>query len=165
MALVNKPTASLKISFRDESGSNSSTIIHVPFATSATAALAAGVALAATLPALTDAVVTGFGLTYDYVEDAPGTPAAGSRVEDKGIFSWLCDNALTSEFTVPAIKDSVLLPDGRVDTANAAIIAMRAVVEDVGAIFASVSGADIVSLNAAYQRFRATSKRQAPPKR
>ncbi len=165
MALVNTPTASLKISYRDASGSNGSTLIHVPFATSASAALAAGVAIAATLPALTGCVVTGFGLAYDYVEDAPGDAVAGSRVEDKGVFQWLCANGLHSTFTIPGILDAVLLPDGRVDLTNAAVIAMRAVVEDVGAIFASVSGSDIVSLSEAYQRFSRTTKRQSPPKR
>ena len=165
MALVNKPTASLKISYLDASGSASTTLIHVPFDTLASVAVAAGEALAATLPALTGCVVTGFSLSYDFVEDAPGTPAAGSRVEDKGIFQWLCDNGLTSTFTIPGILDAVLLPDGRVDLTNADIAIMRAVVEDVGAIFASISGADIVSLSAAYQRFSSTKKRQAPPKR
>jgi len=165
MALVNTPTASLKISYRDASGSNGSTTIHVPFATLAAVALAAGEALAATLPALTGCVVTGFSLSYDFVEDAPGTPTAGSRVEDKGVFQWLCANGLHSTFTIPGIKDSVLQADGRVDLTNAAIIAMRAVVEDVGAIFAGISGSDIVTLSEAYQRFNRTSKRQSPPHR
>jgi len=165
MALVNKPTATLKIEFRDASGSNSSTIIHVPFSTLAAAALAAGVALADTLPAISGCVVTGFSLTYDYVQDAPGSPTAGSRVEDKGVFQWICANGLTSTFTVPGIDDAVLLPDGRVDQTNAEIILMVAVVEAVDAIFSSISGSDIVSLSEAYQRFSRTSKRQAPPKR
>jgi len=165
MALVNKPTASLKISYRDASGSNGSTLIHVPFATSATVALAAGVAIADTLPALTGCAITGFSLTYDYVEDAPATPVAGSRVEDKGVFTWLCANGLTTSFSIPGILDSVLLPDGRVDPANADIVIMQAVVEDVGAIYASISGSDIVSLSEAYQRFSGTTKRQAPPHR
>jgi hypothetical protein len=165
MALVNKPTASLKISWVDASGSHGSTLVHVPFATSATAALAAGVAIAATLPAISGCVVTGFGLTYDYVEDAPATPVLGSRVEDKGVFTWLCANGLQSSFTIPGILDAVLLADGRVDLTNADIIIMQAVVEDVGAIFASISGSDIVSLAAAYQRFTGTTKRQSPPHR
>jgi hypothetical protein len=109
--------------------------------------------------------VTGFALSYDFVEDAPGDPTAGSRVEDKGIFRWLCANGLTSAFSIPGILDAVLLPDGRVDLANADIVIMRAVVEDVGAIFASISGSDIVTLSEAYQRFSGTTKRQAPPKR
>lgn len=165
MALVNKPSASLKISYRDASGSNGSTLIHVPFGTSTTVALAAGVAIADTLPALTGCAVTGFGLTYDYVEDAPATPTAGSRVEDKGIFVWLCANGLTSAFSIPGILDTVLLPDGRVDPANADVVIMQAVVEDVGAVFCSISGSDIVTLAEAYQRFSRTTKRQAPPKR
>jgi hypothetical protein len=165
MALVNKPTASLKITYRDASGSAGSTLIHVPFATLATVALAAGEALAATLPAITGCVVTAFALGYDFVEDAPGTPVAGSRVEDKGIFQWLCANGLTSTFSVPGILDTTLLPDGRVDLTNADIAIMRGVVENVGAIFSSISGSDIVTLAEAYQRFNRTTKRQAPPKR
>lgn len=165
MALVSKPTAQLKISFRDASGSPGSTTIHVPFATSATLALAAGVAMADTLPALSGCSVLGFSLSYDYVDDAPATPVAGSRVEDKGVFQWLCANGLNTTFTIPGIKDAVLLPDGRVDTSNADIVIMKNVVEDVGAIYASISGSDIVSLSEAYQRFSGTRKRQAAPKR
>lgn len=164
MALVNRPTAAVKITFRDASGSNGSMLIHMPFDTSTTVALAAAVAIADTLPAISDAVVTGFSLSYEYREDAPGTPVAGSRVENRGKFSWLCANALETEFGVPAIKNSVLLPDGRIDTSNVAVVAMVDVVEAVDAIFCSVSGSDIVSLSGARQIFDHTRKRQAPPK-
>ncbi len=164
MALVNKPTAALKYTWRDASGSIGHTLIHVPFATSTTLALAAGNAIAATLPAISGCVVLSFDLTYAYVQDAPGDPASGSRVEDKGVFNWLCANGLQSGFSIPGIIDAVLLPDGRIDQANTDIVALVTVVEDVGALFCSISGSDIVSLASAYQRFSRTSKRQAAPR-
>lgn len=164
MALVNKPTASLKFNWKDESGSHGSTQVHVPFATSASAALAAGNAIAATLPAISGCAIQSFDLTYAFTEDAPATPAAGSRVENKGQFNWLCVNGLQTGFSIPGIVDAVLLPDGRVDLTNADIVIMRAVVEDVGAIFASLSGSDIVSLASAYQRFKGTTKGTRAPR-
>lgn len=165
MALTNVPTAALKINYKDASGSTGHTLIHVPFDTLAAAALAAGEAIAATIVAITGCSVTGFDLTYGFVEDAPATPDAGSRVENKGVFTWLCDNGLKSTFTVPGIIDSVLNVDGSIDRTDALIIALVAVVEDVGAIFASVSGADIVTLASAYQRFNGSTKRQLPSNR
>lgn len=165
MALTNTPTAALKIGYKDASGSSGHTLIHVPFDTLAAVAIAAGEAIAAVIVAVTGCIVTGFDLTYGFVQDDPGTPAAGSRVENKGVFTWLCDNGLKSTFTVPGILDSVLNVDGSIDRTDAAIIALAAVVEDVDAIFASISGADIVSLASAYQRFSGSTKRQLPSNR
>ena len=163
--MVNKPTASLKLAYKDASGSIGHTLIHVPFGTLAAVAVAAGEAISAVINAVTGASVIGFDLTYAFTEDAPDSAAPGSRVENKGVFSWLCDNGLQSSFTIPAILDSVLNVDGSIDRSDAAIIALVGVVEDVDAIFSSISGADIVSLASAYQRFKASTKKQLPSNR
>lgn len=162
MALVNLPTAQLKFTFKDASGSIGHMLIHVPYATLAAVAIAAADAISTAVAAITGCAVLGYSLTYAKSDDAPATPVAGSRVEDKGLFIWKTADGRSTSFTVPGILNSVLTVSGAVDRSNALIIALRAVVEDVDAIFAGASGSDIVGLLKAYQRFRGTSKNQAP---
>ena len=81
------------------------------------------------------------------------------------MFSWRTADGRSTTFTVPGILEEVLNPDGSIDRTNALIIAMVAVVEDVGAIFAGASGSDIVGLLSAYQRFSGSTKRQLPSAR
>jgi len=162
VALVNTPTAKLDFTFVDGSGSLGHSLIHVPYATLAAAAITAADAISAAMALLTDAVVTGYSLTYTKFDDAPGTPAAASRVEKKGFFDWRTSNARTTSFTIPSILDSLLTPSGKIDQTNADIIALVAVVTGTGSIFAGADGSDIVSLIHAYQRFNRSSKRQLP---
>ena len=165
MALTNLPTAQLKFTFRDETGSLGSLLVHVPYATLAADAIAAADAIVATIVALTGCAVLGYSLTYVKSETDPATPDDGSRVENKGVFTWRTADGRTTTFTVPGILEEVLNPDGSIDRTNALIIAMVAVVEDVGAIFAGASGSDIVGLLSAYQRFSGSTKRQLPSAR
>jgi len=74
MALVNVPTAKLVFTYVDGTGSRGSTIIHVPYATLAAAAITAADAIAAAMVALSDAVIIGYTLSYAKFENAPGTP-------------------------------------------------------------------------------------------
>lgn len=165
MALTNLPTAQLKFTLRDETGSTSSILIHVPYATLAAVAITAADAIAAVIVAITGCVVLGYSLTYVKSETAPATPADGSRVENKGVFTWRTADGRSTSFTVPGILEAVLNPDGSIDRTNVDIIALVAVVEAVGAIFAGASGSDIVGLLSAYQRFNASSKNQLPSAR
>ena len=165
MALVNLPTAQLKFALRDETGSNGSLVIHVPYATLAAAAIAAADAIAAVIEVVTGCAFLGYSLTYAKSETAPATPADGSRVESKGVFTWRTADGRTSTFTIPGIEEAVLNPDGSIDRTNADIIALVAVVEDVGAIFSGASGSDIVGLLSAYQRFNRSTKGMLPSAR
>ena len=165
MALVNLPTAQLKFSFKDASGSIGHLLIHVPYATLAAVAITAADTIEAVIVALSGCATLGYTLTYGKVEDAPAVPAAGSRVEDKGVFQWLTADGRKTSFSIPGILNAVLNQDGSVNRANLDVIAMVAVVEDVGAIFAGASGSDIVSLFGAYQRFSSTTKKQLPSNR
>lgn len=165
MAFVNQPTAIGTIKLKDASGSVGSFRIHVPYATLAAVALAALDAIATAVALITGCSVQGYDLTYVSNDDAPATPTAGSRVEDKGVFIWRTANARSTRFEIPGIVDSVLNPDGSVDTANADIVALVAAVTGVGTIFAGADGSDITSLLEAYQRFNSSTKRQLPAKR
>jgi hypothetical protein len=165
MALVNLPTAQLKIDYRDASGSPGSTVFHIPYGTLASVAITAADALSAALNALSDAAIDGYSLTYAKTEDTPATPTAGSRVEEKGNFVYRTANGRTTRFTIPAIVDSVLNPSGSIDKANALITALTAVITDVDLVFASADGSDITALLEAYQSFRGSTKRQLPSDR
>jgi len=162
MALVNLPAASLRFEYKDASGSNGATIVHVPWATSTTLAIAAADAISAAMTALSDAVIIGYSLTYSKFDDAPGTAVAGSRVEEKGEFVWRQANARLTRFSIPAIKDTLLNPSGSVDQTDALVIALIDAVTAGGVIFCGADGADISSLFEAYQRFNSSTKRQLP---
>jgi len=165
MALVNLPTASLKIDYRDASGSAGSTLFHIPYATTAAVAIAAADVISAALNALSDAAIDGYSLTYAKTEDTPATPTAGSRVEEKGNFVWRTDNGRTTKFTIPAIVDSVLNDSGSIDKGNALVLALIAAVTAGDLVFASADGSDITALLEAYQSFRRSTKKQLPSDR
>lgn len=165
MALTNLPTASLKIDYRDASGSAGSTLFHIPYDTLASVAITAADALSAALNALTDAAIDGYSITYSKTEDTPATPTAGSRVEEKGNFIWRTANGRTTKFSIPAIVDSVLNDSGSIDKTDALILALVAVVTDVDLVFASADGSDITALLEAYQSFRSSTRRQLPSDR
>jgi hypothetical protein len=165
MALTNLPTAQLKFALRDETGSVGHLLIHVPYATLAAVAVTAADAISAVIEAVTGCAFLGYSLTYAKNETTPADPADGSRVENKGVFQWRTADGRSTTFTVPGIDEAVLNVDGSIDRSNAEIIALVAVVEDVGAIFAGASGSDIVSLLSAYQRFSGSTKKQLPSAR
>jgi hypothetical protein len=165
MALVNLPTAQVKIDYRDASGSKGSTILHFPFDTLAAVAVAGADLVSAALNALSDAAIDGYTLSYSKREDTPATPTAGSRVEEKGNFVWRTSNGRSTRFTIPAIVDSVLNDSGSIDKTNALITALVAAVTDVDLIFAGADGSDITALLEAYQSFRSSTKQQLPADR
>lgn len=164
MALENLPTAQLKFDYVDASGSHGSTLVHVPYATLAAAAIAAADIISAAMAALSDAVIVGYSLTYGKRETTPGTPVAGSRVEEKGQFVWRTSNARSTRFSIPAIKDSLLDAAGTIDQTDLLVTALVDAVIGGDVIFGAADGSDITSLLEAYQRFNASTKRQLPPK-
>ena len=165
MALVNVPTGTLKIDYRDASGSKGSSIFHFPYATLASVVVTVADLLSAALNALSDAAIDGYTISYSKREDTPATPTAGSRVEEKGNFVYRTANARTTRFSIPAIVDSVLNDSGSIDKTNALIVALNAAVIDADFAFQSADGSDITALLEAYQSFRSSTKRQLPTDR
>jgi hypothetical protein len=162
MAFVNLPTASLKFTFRDASGSMGFMKIDVPYDTLASEAIIAATGIRTAMLALSDATVIGQSLTYSYFDDAPPAANAGSRVEEKGEFVWRTANGRSTRFSIPAVKDTVLTTSGAVDRANVLVTALDAVVVGANSIFCAADGSDITSLLHAYQRFNSSSKKQLP---
>lgn len=165
MALVNLPTAQLKIDYRDASGSKGSTIFHAPYATLASVIVTVADVLSAAINALTDCAVDGYSITYAKTEDTPATPTAGSRVEDKGNFVFRTADGRTTRFTIPGIVASVLNPSGSIDKANALVTALSDAVIAGDFAFQSAAGSDITALLEAYQSFRRSTKRELPSDR
>ena len=162
MAFVNLPTASLKFTFRDASGSIGFMKIDVPYDTTAAAAITAADAIRTAMLALSDATVIGQSLTYSYFDDNPPSPNAGSRVEEKGEFVWRTSNGRTTRFSIPAVKDAILNTSGSINKDHVLVTALTGVVTGVDTIFAAADGTDITSLLHAYQRFNRSSRRQLP---
>jgi hypothetical protein len=152
MAWIEKPTASLTYVMLDETGSRSTVSFDVPETTLADAAL-------------TDCAVISYSLTYSSADDAPAAPAAGSRVERKGVFSFRTSAGKTATYQIPGIADSVVDASGRIDDDNVAVAAFVTAVTAADAVFTDSNGANIASLKAAYERYRSTSRNQLPANR
>jgi len=165
MALVNLPTGTLKIDYRDASGTRGSSIFHFPFGTLAAVVVTVADILSASLNALSDAAIDGYTITYAKTEDTPATPTAGSRVEEKGNFVWRTANGRSTRFTVPAVVDTILNPSGSIDKANALVLALVAAVTAGDFAFAGADGSDITALLEAYQSFRGSTRDQLPADR
>ena len=162
MALVNLPTAQLKIDYTDASGSKGSSIFHAPFATLASVIVTVADILSAALNALTDCAVDGYSITYAKREDTPATPTAFSRVEDKGNFVFRTADGRTTRFSIPGIVNGVQNEDGSIDKTNALVTALSAAVIAGDFAFQSASGSDITALLQAYQSFRRSTKNELP---
>jgi len=162
MALVNQPAGKLTIHYRDESKSKGSTDFHFPYGTLASVVFTAADLLSAALNAVTGCAIDGYTVSYTKTEDTPETPAAGSRVEDKGKFIFRTSNARTSLFSVPGIENAVLLPNGDVDQSDILITALVDAVIAGDLVFCSADGSDLTALLDAYQIFSRTTKGQRP---
>lgn len=162
MALTNTPTAKLTFDWVDGTGSKAHTIVHVPYATLAAAAITAADLIVAAMAALSDATCLGYSLAYTKFETTPADPDPASRVEEKGFFGWRTANARSTTFTIPAIKDSLLTPSGKIDQSDALVIALVDTVIGTGSIFAGADGSDITGLLRAYQRFNRSTRNQLP---
>lgn len=162
MALVNQPAGQLVINYRDETGSKGSTQFSFPYATLTSVVVAAADILSAALNAITGCAIDGYTISYTKSEDTPETPADGSRVENKGKFTFRTANARTSLFSVPGIEEAVLLPNGNINPANAAIIALVAAVVGGDLVFCAADGSDLTALLHAEQVFSRTTKNQKP---
>jgi hypothetical protein len=165
MAWLEKPTAALTYVLLDETGSRSNMSLDVPESTLADAALTAAGVLRPLIEALTDCAVVSYSLAYTSFDDAPPAPAAGSRVERKGVFQFRTATGKTATYQVPGIADALVEASGRIDDDAPAVAAFAGALTALDALFTDSNGADLRSLKAAYERFRSTTKRQLPQNR
>lgn len=165
MPWVERPTASLTYKLRDESGSTASLALDVPQTTLADAAITAAGVLRPLIEAITDCTVVSYSLTYASYDTTPPAPAAGSRVERKGSFTFRTAAAKTVTYQVPGIATSLVEPTGLIDTSDAAVAAFAGALIAVDAIFSDSNGVDLSALISAYERFRRSTPPMLPPGR
>lgn len=162
MAIVNLP-ATITFVLVDETGSRSEVQTSILAATTVADARTAADALVAELNAASDAVVEGYSITFSSVETEPAAPAAGGRVERKGLLAFRTAAGKIARVTIPGVIGAAVLPSGRLDEDNAAI---AAVVASLGATpFSDSNGAALSTLVEAYEVYRDTSRRQKPTDR
>lgn len=164
MALTLSPAATIKFSCLDETGSNSSIILHIASATTAAAAKTAADTLAGLLAAVTDCKVLGYSISYGVEDTAITSPGAGSRVERKGRIIFEKANGGSSRLEIPSIKPALVLSDGALDGTDADLIAFLNGITG-GTLYTGSDGSDLVSVGAAYEAFRGTTREQLPSRR
>lgn len=165
MAFISAPCGVLTINLEDESGTPGKTQLHFP-----TTALVADVKTAATnlipiLANITDCKIHGYSITYAVQETLPTNAIDGARVENKGVFIFTLANTLSSRMEVPGIKEAILTPEGAINVEDTAVVNFLAAIIDDPAIFRGLDGSDIVTVSAAYQRFRRSTKAMLPTNR
>jgi hypothetical protein len=164
MALTLAPAAAVKFVLVDETGSQGFCVFHLPSGTLIATAIGFVDTLAANIAALSGCMVLSYSISYSKEENAPGGPAAGARVEHKGRFIWQLANGLNSRTEIPGIDPAVVLTDGAIDMANSDVTNF---VNDIvtGTVFCGADGSDVTAIDAAYEAFRRSTRRQLPTRR
>jgi len=162
MAFSSPPAANVVFDLLDETSDVGKFVLHVASSALVADVKTASGGLVPLLQAITDCVVLGYSITYPVKDNAPATPAADSRVENKGLFNFNTANSRTSLIQVPGIKPDLVFPTGVIDVANTDVDAFLAAIISGTSIFRAADGSDLASLRAAYQRFRSTTRNQLP---
>lgn len=107
---VYTPVGGIKITytFRDAKGSETNASVMAPAAITLVNARAYADGLGDAMLACSDGQMMGYSINLASAASGAPVPVAGSRVEDKGLFSARTAAGKDVQFTVPAIKLSVL---------------------------------------------------------
>lgn len=165
MPYVNQPYV-VTYEMRDITGSEGSCRFYLPATTLLDAAQTAAGGLRAAVEALSGAVVISQSLSVRQKNTTVGSPATGSRVENRGVFQFMTDAGKEVEYTIPSIIQAVILDDsGKIDEDNPLVAAFVTALTATDALFTDSNGVDLESLIGAWQRFNSTKKRQLPGNR
>lgn len=162
MAWVDRPVAVLTFQLVDETNSKSSMELYMPASTPADVALAGAATLRPLLQNITDCAILSYNVTYGSFDDSPETPAANSRVERKGRFSFLTAAGKKARVSVPGIDNLLILNTGRLDDDAAAIVAFTGALTAVDALFVDSNNSDLKKMLEAYEVYSGTTKQQLP---
>jgi hypothetical protein len=158
MALIALPAMAVTINFKDSTGSEGSSRLHV----AATAALddintwigALGTALAAFL----DTAIVGYAVSRSYIDNAAPAPVAGSRVERRAAFGIRTEAGKVARATFPGVKAALVNPAGGILSANAAVLAVTA--ELVGGNWTDSNGSPLEAVVYDEETYTGTTVRQ-----
>lgn len=158
MAFQDRPSAQLTYVLRDQTGSRATIAFDVPTSTLVAVAISAADALRPLLAALTGCTIISQALTYSQIDNAPPAPAAGSRVERKGVVQFLTDAGKTVSYQIPGINQSLLTKSGAINEDQPAMQAFVNAVVAVDAIFCDSNGVDLSSYKGGYERYRRSTR-------
>lgn len=170
MAYVKGPTA-ITYTFTDDDGASSRETVKLPTGTNVADVGAWASTYAAQVTAVSNAALTRYSITSEYYDDTFPVAAAGSDVENKGVFTFRTANNGSSSLTIPSILESVLIATGTrlstyIDLANVLIApVVAALVSGIsvgGNVIAPATnnGIDLRSVKDAYKQNRASQKSQ-----
>lgn len=162
MPFIERPTASMTFTLLDETGSRSTVQFDVPQTTLADAALTAATAVRALLANITGCAIVSQTLTYSQFDTTPELPAAGSRAEKKGVFTFRTAAGKTVKYEIPGIEPGLVMTSGRINEDSPAVAALVAAITAADAVFSDSNGVDLVSLSQAYERYRRTTRQMLP---
>lgn len=147
---------SIDFRYRDADNNTSTFTIYAnEAATFADVETFAGAMRAAVEP-LTDAVLTGYSITRNVIEDAPAAAPETSDVERKGYFLARLGDTRSTSVSIPSI-DNALVVNGTnvIDLSNVAVAAFVAAWEATGV---DRVGVDLVRVEKAEKRHRGSTK-------
>lgn len=165
MPFVERPSAAMTFTLRDETGSNSTVSFDIPVGTAADVALTGANVVRGLLANVTGCAILSQAVTYSQFDTTPEIPVAGSRVEKKGVFVFRTAAGKTAQYQVPGINAGAVLKGGRIDEDNPAVFAFVAGIIGANAIFCDSNGVDLVSLAQSYERYRRTTRKMLPSDR
>lgn len=160
---------SINFVIQDEKGAKSTVTVNIPSDT----LLADAAEFAGEVAEDIDAAITGqiTGISMSYPVAVPGTckasPVAGSDIEEGALFLWTTAGGFATRFRLPTFDEDLIVAGSRlVDLTDGAIVALVGTMED-GQTMTSTNDVlpcdyredDIVSLEAAYESFRASKGR------
>jgi hypothetical protein len=157
--------AKLTMIYQDDDLATSRSSVDFPPATALADIQAYATSYAALIAPVSDCALKGYTITEDFYDDAYPLAAAGSDVEDKGVFVIRTANNKTRQFTWPGILESVLMntispPGTYVNLANAAISALAAalITGIAGTAPSTDRGDDFLSIAQAFKQNRGSQK-------
>lgn len=153
-----KPTATIELVLKDETGSSAAVVVNVPSTTSISVMDATATALASIIAPMSDCVLVKMRYCYRSITGADISSAGSTPLTTAGILFL----ATTSEdhiglVNIPAIKPSFILTTGDgagvlMDTANSDLIAL---VDELVTLNASTPAGDVLDhLLTAYRQSR-----------
>lgn len=148
----------ITFAWRDASGSPGASRLYLANSVSLADANTKASGLATLLLAASDCTILGYNIGYPMVNTTPAAPGAGSRVENRAVFSFRTDAGKVTRVTVPGIKAASVHPSGGIDSTEASIAAVIA--DILGGGWTDSNGIDIVSLVKDAQVFSQTSQLQ-----
>jgi hypothetical protein len=142
----------------DASGSIGKSVAHLPSTTTLAAAETAAAALVADLLNASDCQVIAYSVTWGVTNTTPAAPAAGSRVENKALFSFRTAAGKLARISVPGIKAAAVAASGGIISTETNVAALITAL--VGGAWCDSNGSSLDALVSDAQVFRSTSKRQ-----